>query len=247
MKKSFDDIKKNLSKKELKFKEFLNGGRDVIPIVIGAIPPGLLFGAICAKQNFSLINSMVMSLIINAGTAQFVGLGMIIAGVAWPFIITTTLIINLRHIFYSLALADYVKPLPLKWRALLAFGMTDAIYLLAFKRYSSADNVPFKHWYFFGSSVVLYFFWVSSTFLGFEFGALLQNLNNLGLDFAIYATYIAMLVPSLNGFKAFFVAILSGLLSLALFTLPYQIGLFLATLLSISFGVILDKKFGVAE
>ncbi|MCY0944486.1 AzlC family ABC transporter permease [Streptomyces antarcticus] len=113
--------------------EVLQGALAAVPVIIGAVPFGLLFGALAEAQGLDVVNTMLMSLVVNSGSAQMIGLGMITSGAAWPLTVMTVLLINLRHVFYSAALAPYVWRMPVFWRAAIAFGMTDAVYALAAK------------------------------------------------------------------------------------------------------------------
>ncbi|GHF71931.1 hypothetical protein GCM10010218_61530 [Streptomyces mashuensis] len=210
--------------------EIRTGLRDAVPLVLGALPFGLLFGAVAQQKGLSLFNTLLMSTVVNGGSAQMIGLGMIAAGTAWPLTVATCLVVNMRHVFYSAALSAKVRHLSTAWRAVLAFGMIDAVYALSAKRYGADDRRGQQHWYVLAVSVLMYVGWLSSTLVGYLYGKDLTKIDGLGLDFAIYATYIGLVVGCFTTKRAVAAGLLAGVLALALHHLPYQSSLFVATL-----------------
>lgn len=211
--------------------EIRRGSVTSVPIVVGAVPFGLLVGAVAEQSGLSLPETMLLSALVNAGSAQMVGIGMLASGAAWPLVVLTTLVINARHVFYSASLSPYVKHLSPGWRSALAFGMTDAVYALAAKRYrEDPDPRGFQHWNVMTASVAVYVAWLAATLVGWIYGKDLSRIDGLGLDFAIYATYIGLVVSCFTSVRAVAIGLLAGALSLALHQLPYQSGLFAATM-----------------
>ncbi|MFF1279724.1 AzlC family ABC transporter permease [Streptomyces sp. NPDC058299] len=212
--------------------EIRTGLRDALPLALGALPFGLLFGAVAQQADLSLFDTMLMSALVNGGSAQMIATGLLSAGTAWFLIVATCLVVNMRHVFYSAALSARIRHLPALWRAVLAFGMIDAIYILAAKRYdgTTGDRRGQQHWYVLAASVLMYAGWLSSTLVGYVFGKDVSRINGLGLDFAIYATYIGLVVSCFTSKRAVAAGLLGGVLALILHRLPYQSGLFCATL-----------------
>lgn len=223
--------------------ELAAGTRDVVPIVIGAVPFGVLFGALAAQAGFSATNTILMSLIVYSGTIQLIGVNMITAGTPLPLIALASVIVNSRHVFYSAALTPYVHRLPVWWRVLLSYGMTDQIYALAERRYSARDGGTDKHWYMLASSATLFLAWFASTYVGFEFGDVLKDYDGLGLDFAIYATLVALAAPSMDNTRSIAVGLTAGLVALILTPIPFQGGLFVAILAGVAVGVLSERWF----
>src|SRR5437868_6597656 len=85
--------------------EFWCGVRDTLPMDLGAIPFGIIFGAIGVTTLHSAAAAQAMSLFVFAGSSQFIGIGLVGQGVAIPFIVLTTFVVNLRHALYSATLA----------------------------------------------------------------------------------------------------------------------------------------------
>src|SRR5437660_4010052 len=127
--------------------EFLMGMKDELPILMGAIPFGLIYGASARAAGIPVIVAQAMSSIIFAGSAQFVVAQLIGAAVPAGIIILTAVIINLRHALYSASLAPYLKQLNTRWRMLLAYLLTDEAYAVAITHYQKPGDVTRKHWY----------------------------------------------------------------------------------------------------
>ncbi|MDZ7582687.1 MAG: AzlC family ABC transporter permease [Deltaproteobacteria bacterium] len=92
--------------------EFFSGARDTLPLVIGAIPFGIIFGTLSGSAGLSAAGTMGMSLFVFAGSAQFIAMGLVGAGTAWPLIVLATFVVNFRHLLYTAALLPYLKHLP---------------------------------------------------------------------------------------------------------------------------------------
>ena len=84
--------------------EFWTGARDILPLIIGAIPFGIIFGALATSNGLSVGAALAMSALVFAGSAQFIAMGMIAAGTGWLLIVFTTFIVNLRHLLYAASL-----------------------------------------------------------------------------------------------------------------------------------------------
>ena len=93
--------------------EFLHGAKATVPMIIGAIPFGIIFGTLAESSGLSLLGAMAMSLFVFAGSSQFIALGLLATGVGPVIIIATTLMVNLRHLLYATALVDKVSHLSL--------------------------------------------------------------------------------------------------------------------------------------
>ena len=114
----------------------LTGARDTVPLMVGAMPFGIVFGVIALNAGLSPVAVMGMSLFVFAGSAQFIGAGLVGQGVGLPLIVLTTALVNLRHALYAASLAPYLKHLPQRWLAPLGFWLTDETFAVAARRFS---------------------------------------------------------------------------------------------------------------
>ena len=127
--------------------ELLAGAKATIPLVIGAIPFGIIFGTLSSISGLSFWGTMAMSSIVFAGSAQFIALNLLAAGAAWPIIVATTFVVNLRHMLYAAALVPYVKHLSARWHLPIAFTLTDETFAVVIDRFQTEDGAPNKHWF----------------------------------------------------------------------------------------------------
>src|SRR5512140_3027174 len=137
-------------------KEFFAGVWAVTPLVLGAIPFGILFGIVSLTANMPWWAAQAMSAFVFAGSSQFIAAELIARGTAFPLIVLTTFIVNLRHALYGASVSNYLRSLSSRWRALLAFGMTDVSYATAIVHYRDEAHNDAKHWYFLGSNLGLF-------------------------------------------------------------------------------------------
>lgn len=221
--------------------EFLAGGRDSFPLIVGAIPFGIIFGTLALSSGLSFAGAMAMSAFVFAGSAQFIALGLVAAGTAWPIIVLTTLVVNLRHMLYSATLAPYVRHLPQRWQGPLAFWLTDETFLVVVNRYTKNSTSPHNHWYYLGSAFFMYTNWQLCTFLGLTVGQMLPNAAAWGLDFAMPVTFIGMVIPYLKNRPMVAAVVVAGVVALLAQPIPHQLGLMVATLAGIAAGMLVEN------
>lgn len=221
--------------------EFLQGARDILPLIVGAIPFGIIFGSLAASYGLSLGQALGMSLLVFAGSAQFIGVSLIGGGAGAAVVLLTTLVVNLRHALYSATLQPFVRHLPKRWRVPLAFWLTDEAFAVVQHRYAERDASPHKHRYFCGAALTMYLNWQLCTLVGVLFGQAVPNLAAWGLDFAMLATFIGIVVPMLRNRPQVAAALVAGVAALLCHGLPYKLGLMVAALAGIAVGIVLER------
>lgn len=224
--------------------EFLAGAKDTIPLIVGAIPFGLIFGTLAAASGLSVMATAALSACVFAGSAQFIAVGLVTAGTGWPFIVLTTFVINLRHALYSATLAPQVKHLSLRWQIPLAFWLTDETFVVAARHYDQPASPVNKHWYYLGSALFMYLNWQLCTWLGLSIGQLIPNVAAWGLDFAMPVTFLGMVVPYLKNRAMVATVIVSGLVSILAYNMPNKLGLILAAVAGIGAGIMVESISG---
>lgn len=225
-------------------KEFLAGARDIFPLIVGAIPFGIIFGTLAQSSGLSFGGAMAMSAFVFAGSSQFIALGLLATGTALPVIILTTFVVNLRHLLYSVSLVPHVQSLSPRWKALIAFWLTDEAFAVAINRYNNGDRSGYKHWYYLGAALFMYVNWQLCTLAGLLFGQLLPNAASWGLDFAMSVTFIGMIVPYIKSSPMVVTVVVSGFVSLFAYRLPHQLGLIVAALAGIVAGQVSASRKG---
>jgi 4-azaleucine resistance transporter AzlC len=218
---------------------FAAGARDTLPMMIGAAPFAAIFGALAAAGPLTPWHGQLMSATVFAGSAQFIALGLIAGHAGLLVIWLTTFIVNLRHMLYAATLLPHVAHLPARWRWLLAVLLTDETFAVMAGFYHSQPRAPLGHWYFLGSGLSLYLTWNLWTLAGLLFGAAVPDLQSLGLDFALAATFIAIVVPQLASLPRLAAAAAAGALAYLWRDLPYNLGLLAAVFVGVAVGMAL--------
>jgi 4-azaleucine resistance transporter AzlC len=222
--------------------EFLAGVKAELPILLGVVPFGLLYGVLALSAGLTPLAAQAMSAIIFAGSAQIVSAQLF--GVAAPAVVIclTGFMLNLRHVLYSASIAPHLKPLPARWKWLLAYLLTDEAYIVAILHYDRPGPAGRRHWYFLGAGLALWATWQVSTAAGIALGA--QAPEDWSLDFAVPLTFIALVVPVLRDRPAIVAALTAGIAAVLLAGLPLKLGLVAATLAGMVAAVVTDRSRG---
>ncbi|WP_421783086.1 AzlC family ABC transporter permease [Kiloniella litopenaei] len=228
-----------LSRKEI-LREVFAGSRATIPMIVGAIPFGIIFGTLAEQSGLSPLGAVAMSIFVFAGSSQFIALGLLAAGTGPLMIIATTFIVNLRHLLYSAALVDDVKHLSGPWRALIAFGLTDESFATIADKIRKSDNTwrkKYVQWFYLGSFSAMYGNWILCTVIGITLGELFPDIGNWGLDFAMSATFIGMVLPYLTTRPMLACVLVAGAMSLGTADMPHKLGLMVSSLSALAVGL----------
>jgi 4-azaleucine resistance transporter AzlC len=221
--------------------EFIAGFQGVLPLVIGSIPFAIIFGAVAVNNGLSPLTAAAMSAFVYAGSAQFVGAGMVATGAGNWVIILTTLIVNLRHVLYATTLAPHMKHLSQRWMLPLGFWLTDESFVVAIQRYYKNDGSSRKQWYHLGTTLPMYLNWQFFTWGGIWAGGALPNAATWGMDFAFPATFIAMLIPLIVSRSIAACVICAGIATILFYNLPNHLGLIVAALCGVGAGVLIEQ------
>ncbi|SBS31496.1 Inner membrane protein YgaZ [Marinomonas aquimarina] len=227
------------------FQNAQRGALASLPMIVGGLPFGLLFGSLAAANDLSIWFAIAMSSIVFAGSAQFVALGLIAADAPLWVIVLTTFVVNLRHILYAADMLRFVKHLPLKLRLIMGFGLIDETYAAVRPMYDmgSADRSN-GHQVYLGSFLSFYLMWNITTVIGALAGEYIPGISEWGLEFAMVATFIGIITPYLKSvpyWGAFAVALVASIL---LKDMPNHLGLIVSTLLAVVIGYSLDRLSG---
>ena len=157
----------------------------------------------------------------------------------------TIAVVNLRHMLYSASVAPYLQALPMRWKVLLSYLLTDEAYAVTILNYEREDDEPTAHWFFLGAGLTLWTGWQISTAAGILLGTTLPE--SWPLDFALPITFIALVMPALRDRPAVAAALSAGVVALLAYSLPYKLGLMLAGLIGIVVGTFLEGRKSLGE
>jgi 4-azaleucine resistance transporter AzlC len=210
-------------------------------MLVGAAPFGVIFGTLAMAAGIPVWATLAMSALVFAGSSQFIAVSMVGAGVALPVIWLTTLVVNMRHALYSATLLPYARSLPARWRWALAFWLTDETFAVVVSRIGQWTEGREAAWYWLGSSFAMYLNWQLWTLAGVLIGQGVPALATLGLDFAMVATFVAIVAPQLRNRPVLVAALVAGITAMLARDLPYKLGLMLAAGAGVAAGVAAER------
>ena len=150
---------------------FWAGLQAEIPLMVGVFPFGLIYGALASSSGLSPAQAQMMSSIVFAGSSQFIAAQLFHESAPAIVIVLTIAVVNLRHMLYSASLAPYMSSLPMRWKVLLSYLLTDEAYAPTILHYETEGVTPYSHWYFLAAGFSLWFTWQVSTAVGIFLGA----------------------------------------------------------------------------
>ena len=187
-----------------------------LPVMAGYLVLGIGFGILLRDAGFGVWYALAMSVFIYAGSMQYVGVGLLAGGASVLSTMLTTVMVNARHLFYSISMIEPYKDAG-KCKPYMIFALTDETYSLL-----CDGNIPEgldANRYRFLVSLFNHCYWVAGCVLGSLLGAVLP-FPTTGIEFSMTALFIASFteqwmstrdhVPALTG-------LLSTLLCLVLF------------------------------
>jgi 4-azaleucine resistance transporter AzlC len=224
--------------KHARRREFLDGVRAELPLALGVVPFGLIYGALAVDLGIDPLPAYFMSIIVFAGSSQFIGARLISAGTAPIVVIATTFVVNLRHALYSVSLAPSVRHLTRGWRGLLAYLLTDEAYAPTAVRYRSGDNEALRHWFFFGAAAMLWTSWQIATVVGVVAGGRVPDY--WALDFTLALTFIGITIPLVRTRPTLAAALTAAAIAVLTVDMPNRVGLLIAALAGVAVGYALE-------
>lgn len=228
--------------------EFREGLRAAVPTALGYASIGLACGVVSVNSGISPLEMALMSLLVYAGSAQFVICAMILAGAPWMSIVVTVFFINLRFFLLSLHTTTMFQGNSLKSNLLIGSILTDESYAVLLKERIDRPQVSPSWMY--GNNFSGYASWAIFTVIGNVIGGLIPNPEQFGLDFALVAMFVGIFSGQLEA-VARTIPIRKIALILASVGLAYvglaivvssYVAVLLSTLLGCFVGVLLDEN-----
>ncbi|MBZ5750758.1 AzlC family ABC transporter permease [Metabacillus rhizolycopersici] len=188
---------------------FLQGIQSGISIAIGYLPVALTFGLLAKSTGLVFSETVLMSLIVYAGAAQYISLSLIAVGTGVIEIIFTTFIVNIRHFLLSASLNEKVEDDSGWKKALYSFGLTDETFAVA----STKEGIV-NTGYLFGLMLISYASWVVNSGIGYLIGASLPTTVQESMGIALYAMFVGLLIPSLKKHrKVLYLAVVAAIIN----------------------------------
>lgn len=218
---------------------FLEGVRDIAPMVLAVTPFGAVAGLAAVGSGLEFAEAVAMSALVNAGASQLAALQLYVQGAPLLVILATTLVVNLRFLMYSIALAPHLESVPKRWRLAISHVLVDQTFAFAVRRYGDRPGAGHRVAYFLGLGIPLLLAWNGGTIAGASLGARVSSGSSL--DFAIPLTFLALLLPAIKDRPAAVAAVVGGVTAFLGLGLPYNLGLIVAALVGIAAGLLAER------
>lgn len=197
-----------------RFRQWLQGCRDGIPIGLGYLAVSFSFGIMALKSGLTVGQAVMISALNLTSAGQFASLGVISAGGSYLELALSQLVINLRYCLMSASLSQKVdRKEPFFHRFIMAFGVTDEIFAL-----SASVKGPLSPYYTYGQMSVAIPGWTLGTLLGAVAGNILPPRVLSALGVALYAMFCAIIIPPARKSRILKAVILAAMVMSVIFT-----------------------------
>lgn len=160
-----------------------------VPVALGVVVFGLVFGLVAGQKGLSLAEALLMSGIVFAGASQMLALELWTHPVPVATLALAALVINLRYMMMTAALRPWLSHLPPHLAYLSLFFTADENWAVSVAEMrAGGTDVGFL----LGGGLALYSFWIAATAIGRLFGTVLAHPERLGLDFVGIAVFVAL-------------------------------------------------------
>lgn len=217
-------------------RKFWKGLGQSVPIMLGYVPIAIAYASMARAAGLDFWQTVSMSVFVYTGAGQMAATAMIAQGIGYFAIVMTVLIMNLRHIIMSTVIMEDLRKEILLKRCLLAFGVTDevfAVYTLEDRPDQKAEALVCA-----GIMFGAWTSWNVGTLLGFMLTSFLPASLMASFGMALYAMFIALLLPSLKRLKKLWIPVAVSAIVCAVVTLfaSSNIGLIIGSLVGAFVG-----------
>lgn len=174
----------------MKTKAFKAALPYTIPICIGFLFLGMSYGFLMRSKGFSFVYPMLTSLLIFAGSMEFITINLLLASFNPIYTLLLTIMVNARHIFYGISMLDKYKNCGYK-KLYLIFGMCDESFSINCSITPPPDID--KGWFMFFVTLLNHIYWVSGATLGGLLGYVI-SFDTKGIDFVMTALFVVMFI-----------------------------------------------------
>jgi 4-azaleucine resistance transporter AzlC len=215
------------------------GASAAWPICLGYFPIGLALGVLAQQAGVPWWAMAMMSLLVFAGSAQFICVAMLVASASPAAIIFTTFVVNLRHVLMSSALAVHLQGVGRRFLALYAYGVTDESFAVNLSRFRTGG---WNRWRALAVNQIANATWITATVCGVLVGQFVPA-GAFGIDYALTSMFICLLVFQLHSRVHIITGAAAAALSVCWYLLvpgdSYIVG---ASICAATFGFLLKRR-----
>lgn len=178
----------------MKKNTFLKGITDGLPICFGYFSVAFAFGIFAVENGLSVVEALLISMTNVTSAGQLAAVPIIAGGGTLIELALTQLVINLRYSLMSVSLSQKMKKsVTLLDKLVIAFVNTDEVFAVA----SGQEGRLGKN-YLYGLIITPYVGWSVGTLVGASAGNILPAVVISALGIAIYAMFVAIVVPPMK-------------------------------------------------
>jgi len=216
------------------------GATAAWPICLGYFPIGLALGVLAKQAGLPWWAVAMMSVLVFAGSAQFICVAMLAAKATIPSIIMTTFVVNLRHVLMSSALAVHLSGISRRFLAVFAYGITDESFAVNMTRFR---ETAWGRWRALFVNQLSNSVWILATVTGSLVGQFVPQ-GAFGIDYALTGMFICLLVFQLQGRIYIITGLLAAMFSVVWYLLipgdSYIVG---ASMSGATIGYLLKRRY----
>lgn len=161
-----------------------------VPILAGFVFLGIAYGIYMNSLGFSAIYPILMSLLIFAGSMEFVAANLLLVAFNPINALFLTLMVNARHLFYGISMLDKYRGMGRK-KLYMIYGLCDESFSI-----NCTVDVPKnvdKGWFMFFVTLLNHSYWVIVSAIGGILGSLVK-FNTEGLEFVMTALFVVIFI-----------------------------------------------------
>lgn len=217
----------------------MEGVRNTLIIVPSYIPFALVCGVASVTAGLTTSAAIGLPVLVFGGSAQAVVTQFLQNAASLWIAVLSGLVVNLRMMVYSAALAPKLRHLPRGKRMLVAAFLVDNLFAFLQQRERERPGDP--HWveYYAGMTLILWPSWALFCVVGVFAGNIIPA--SWQLDFAIPLSFVAILANSVRQMPLLAAAVGGGIASVLLFTLPLKLGLIAGCLCGLLAGLLVER------
>ncbi|MDP4460642.1 AzlC family ABC transporter permease [Staphylococcus hyicus] len=228
------------------YNSFRQGVKDCIPTLLGYAGVGFSFGIVGIASGFSILDIALLSILVYAGAAQFIIIALMAVQTPIWIIVLTALVVNSRMFLLSMTLAPNFKATSLPHRVGIGSLLTDETFGIAITPHSKGAVIG-RRWMH-GINITAYIFWIFVCILGALLGDIFSNPEALGLDYAIIAMFIFLMLSQFEGLtkpklQLYLKLVCIVVIQMMVFSLvmPSYIAILITSMVTAAIGVVMDR------
>ena len=214
---------------------FIAGLRDQSPGIVGNLPFGMITGAAASAAGIDPWLAMGMSIIVFAGASQLAAISLMAQHAPAAIVIVTVLVVNLRMMMYSAAIAPYFRHTPTARKWFFSYLLTDHAFALITTKFDRLHPPPTIDAYYFGSTSAMWCAWQISVAVGVFAGTLVPAAWSL--DFAIPLVFLSLVLPAIRTRSHWAAAIAAATAAAFCASMPLRLGLIAGAVTGVLVGV----------